>query len=236
MTLKKPMPLILLLFTIMCVLPAATTTAVIPSAIAQEDDDMSLDEAENLASDTVSNVLDNGNNAGDDSNTQIVVPLIDQDQDSEQRAENRAANLDLEVIREQPLTQPLTQPPGTPGGPAPTPPPTTPEVLFCFQYDFIIPQTGFMRLNIAQCGNTLEECLSIHAQLSGNPEIHNLSQCGRFEKSSTGTEVVFCFQMGPQGATEPNCSHSSLQECQDSREEHIRVGIVVSECETFARV
>ena len=229
MTPHKIMCLVPVMFSILCALLAGVVA--VRTAIAQEDDDMSLDEAENLASETVSNALDNGNTAGDDTNTQIVVPPIDQDQDSEQRAENRAANLDLEVIRE----QPLTQPPGTPGGPTPTPP-TTPEVLFCFQYDFIIPQTGFMRLNIAQCGNTLEECLSIHAQLSGNPEIHNLSQCGRFEKSSTGTEVVFCFQMGPQSATEPNCSHSSLQECQDSREEHIRVGIVVSECETFARV
>jgi hypothetical protein len=78
MTLKKPMPLILLLFTIMCALPATTT--VIPSAIAQEDDDMSLDEAENLASGTVSNVLDSGSTAGDNTNTQLSVPLIDQNQ------------------------------------------------------------------------------------------------------------------------------------------------------------
>jgi hypothetical protein len=83
MTLKKPMPLTLLLFTIMCALPATTTAVIlIPSAIAQEDDDMSLDEAENLASDTVSNVLDNDNTAGDntDTNTQLSVPLTDQDQ------------------------------------------------------------------------------------------------------------------------------------------------------------
>src|SRR3712207_3974052 len=65
------------MFTVTCALPAAVT----PSAIAQEeDDDMSLDEAENLASGTVSNVLDNGNTAGENSNTQVSVPLIDQDQ------------------------------------------------------------------------------------------------------------------------------------------------------------
>jgi hypothetical protein len=81
MTLKKPMPLTLLLFTIMCALPATTTAVIlIPSAVAQEDDDMSLDEAENLASGTVSNVLDNANTAGDNTNTQLSVPITDQDQ------------------------------------------------------------------------------------------------------------------------------------------------------------
>ena len=75
MTLQKTIaPLVLLMFTVVCALPA--TAAVIPSAIAQEDDD----EEENLASGTVSNVLDNVNSAGDNTNTEVSVPLRDQDQ------------------------------------------------------------------------------------------------------------------------------------------------------------
>jgi hypothetical protein len=76
MTPKEPTSLFLVMFTVVCALPAGV--AVIPSAIAQEDDDMSLDEEENLASGTVSNVLDNVNTAGDD--TEVSVPITDQDQ------------------------------------------------------------------------------------------------------------------------------------------------------------
>lgn len=61
------------MFTIICVLPATAVSP--PSAIAQEDD-----EAENLASGTVSNVLESGSTSGDNANTQVSVPLIDQDQ------------------------------------------------------------------------------------------------------------------------------------------------------------
>jgi hypothetical protein len=80
MTLKEAIPVVLVMFTLVCALPATVISP--PSAIAQEDD-----EAENLASDTVSNVLDNGNTAGDNTNTQLSVPLIDHDQ--------RDANLGL---------------------------------------------------------------------------------------------------------------------------------------------
>ena len=73
MTLKEAIPVVLVMFTLVCALPATVISP--PSAIAQEDD-----EAENLASDTVSNVLDNDNTAGDDTNTQLSVPLRDQDQ------------------------------------------------------------------------------------------------------------------------------------------------------------
>jgi hypothetical protein len=76
MTPKEATSLFLVMFTVVCALPAGV--AVIPSAIAQEDDDMSLDEEENLASGTVSNVLDNVNTAGDD--TEVSVPITDQDQ------------------------------------------------------------------------------------------------------------------------------------------------------------
>jgi hypothetical protein len=64
MTLQKTMPLVLLLFTIMCALPATTGAAMIPSAIAQEDDDVD----ENLASSIVSEVLDGGE--AEDENSQ----------------------------------------------------------------------------------------------------------------------------------------------------------------------
>src|SRR5919107_2291356 len=74
MTRKEAIPVVLVMFTLVCALPATVVSP--PSAIAQEDDD----EAENLASDTVSNVLDNVNTAGDNINTQLSVPLKDQDQ------------------------------------------------------------------------------------------------------------------------------------------------------------
>ena len=72
MTLQKITPLVLLMFTLVCALPATVVSP--PSAIAQEDDD----EDENLASDTVSNVLDNDNTVGDD--TEVSVPITDIDQ------------------------------------------------------------------------------------------------------------------------------------------------------------
>lgn len=71
MTLKEAIPVVLVMFTLVCALPA-TVISPPPSAMAQEDD-----EAENLASDTVSNVLDNANTAGDNTNTQLSVPIID---------------------------------------------------------------------------------------------------------------------------------------------------------------
>ena len=132
MMLKKSMPLILLLFTIMCVLPAATT-AVIPSAIAQEDDDMSLDEAVNLASGTVSNVLDNGSTSGDNANTQVSAPLTDQDQTDVNLGLSEA----LDVTVERTLSAQEEEPPEF--------------VAFCLQ------ASGFLG-EIPVCFNTSEEC------------------------------------------------------------------------------
>jgi hypothetical protein len=74
MTLQKITSLVLLMFTLVCALHATVVSP--PSAIAQEDDD----EEENLASGTVSNVLDNVNSAGDNTNTEVSVPITDQDQ------------------------------------------------------------------------------------------------------------------------------------------------------------
>jgi hypothetical protein len=110
MTLQKTIaPLVLLMFTAVFALPAAPA-AVIPSAIAQEEDE------ENLASGTVSNVLDNVNIAEDDTSTEVSVPITDQDQ----TAANLAANLDIET------------PPTTPTPPDDeVPPPGEEDAFFC---------------------------------------------------------------------------------------------------------
>jgi Ca2+-binding RTX toxin-like protein len=125
-------PLLLTMFTILCTLPAAAT--VLPSAIAQEDE-----EDENLASSIVSEVLEDGdaedesnqdatntatinpnqedNNDvtfGDDTNEQIAVPITTQDQ----RAANLAEQLGLDVdIVEEEIEEEVTP------TPTPTPPP-----------------------------------------------------------------------------------------------------------------
>jgi hypothetical protein len=60
------------------------------------------------------NDVDLSNNVafGDDTNTQIAVPIIDQDQRAANLAEQRAANLDLDIVRvQQPTPTPTTQPP-----------------------------------------------------------------------------------------------------------------------------
>jgi hypothetical protein len=128
MALKKSMPLLLMMFTVMFALPLAAGAAVVtPSAFAQEED-------ENLASDTVSNVLDNGNTAGDNTNTQLSVPLIDQDQTDANLGLSEA----LDVIEEEP---PIT----------PTPPQEEEPPEFAV---FCIEGTIFG----TACFDTLEEC------------------------------------------------------------------------------
>jgi hypothetical protein len=133
MTLQKITSLVLVLFTVMCALPA--TAAVIPSAIAQEEDD-----EENLASRTVSNVLDNGNTAGDNTNTQLSVPITDQDQTDANLGLSEA----LDVTVERTLSPQEEEPPED-------------EAVFCLvDIDF-----GIL------CFNTLEDCESVE-DLFGN--------------------------------------------------------------------
>ena len=168
------MPLILFLFTIMCALPAAGV-AVIPSAIAQEDNDMSLDEAENLASDTVSNVLDNDNTAGDNSNTQVSVPLIDQDQTDANFGLSEA----LDVTVERTLSTPTTPPPSDDDGELPPPPPIPTE--FCLTVEFVstVVQT--------YCFSTGEECETGEEILRGSFAFARiLSSCEGFETLPAG--------------------------------------------------
>jgi hypothetical protein len=148
MTLQKTIaPLVLLMFTLVCALPATVVSP--PSAIAQEDDDMSVDEAENLASDTVSNVLDNGNTAGDNTNTQLSVPLTDQDQTD--------ANLGLSEALDVTVERTLS----------PQEEEEAPEfVAFCFESGLI---SGPL------CFNTSEECEDAEEFLGG--VVPNVSDC-----------------------------------------------------------
>jgi hypothetical protein len=102
----------------------------------EEDDDNGGDEqgddSQNIDQDNINevdqdssandNILVTENEFGDDTNVQVAVPIVDQDQ----TAENRAANIDLEILTEQ-------QPPT----PTPTPPddgvlPPEEDAFFCF--------------------------------------------------------------------------------------------------------
>lgn len=87
MTVQKTGPLVLLMFTVLCALPAAAAVGVIPSAFAQEeDDDLDL--------------------FPDDTNTERAVPLIDQDQGAANLGANLAANVDTEHIIEETRSTP----------------------------------------------------------------------------------------------------------------------------------
>ena len=133
MTLQKITPLVLLMFTLVCALPATVVSP--PSAIAQEDDD----EEENLASGTVSNVLDNVDTAGDD--TEVSVPITDQDQTDVNLGLSEA----LDVTVERTLSaQEEEEPPED-------------EDVFCLvDIDF-----GIL------CFNTLEDCESVEELFEG---------------------------------------------------------------------
>ena len=139
MTRKEGIPVVLVMFTLVCALPA-TVISPPPSAIAQEDDD----EAENLASDTVSNVLDNVNTAGDNTNTQLSVPIIDQDQTDANLGLSEA----LDVTVERTLSTPTTPPPSDDDGELPPEEPPA-FVSFCL-VSTAIPNP--------LCFNTSEQC------------------------------------------------------------------------------
>jgi hypothetical protein len=82
----KTGPLVLLMFTVLCALPAAAAVGVIPSAFAQEEEE-----------------------DDDDTNTERAVPIIDQDQGAANLGANLAANLDIEHIIEE--ARPTPTPP-----------------------------------------------------------------------------------------------------------------------------
>ena len=90
MTVQKTGSLVLLMFTVLCALPAAAAAVgVIPSAFAQEEEDDNQD----LSPDG-------------DTNTQIGVPITDQDQGAASLGANLAANVDTEHIIEETRTTP----------------------------------------------------------------------------------------------------------------------------------
>ena len=121
------------------------------------------------------NNVDLSNNVafGDDTNTQIAVPIIDQDQRAANlginAAEQRAANLDLDIVRvQQPTTPtPTTQPPEEEEQP--------PEEgdLFCFA---IKGETTPFR-----CFDTMIECIIASGNIVPPP----------------GTEFTECVKIGP---------------------------------------
>ena len=76
MTVQKTGALVLMMFTVLCALPVAAAVGVIPSAFAQEEED-------------------------DDTNTEIAVPITDQDQGAANLGANLAANVDTEHIIEE---------------------------------------------------------------------------------------------------------------------------------------
>jgi hypothetical protein len=177
MTPKKTTPLFLVIFTLMCALPAAGEV-VLPSAIAQQDDEdhASLldDDNENLATGIVSDVLDGGSGgdnddneeendnggaaARGDTNIQVAVPITDQDQ----TAENRAVNLDLNIIEEE--APPLT-------------PPTPDEEedgVFCFAFEGDV---GFAQ---AFCFETRAECEEGRIVTESRPPFTPTQECREF--------------------------------------------------------
>ena len=116
MTLQKTGPLVLLMFTVLCALPAAAVVGVIPSAFAQEEDD--------------------------DTNTQVAVPLTDQDQGAANLGANLAANVDTEEIIQEAQSA--------------TPPEEEEEppefAVFCFESGVLTPEGTLL------CFDTLDEC------------------------------------------------------------------------------
>jgi hypothetical protein len=104
------------------ILSSATGALLLLPVFAQQEE-TSLGEREDLGSGIASDVLDSigveedeqgeeendrpaatGDNDGD-TNTQVAIPIIDQDQRAANLAEQRAANLDIEIVRIQPPTQ-----------------------------------------------------------------------------------------------------------------------------------
>ena len=78
MTLQKHMPLVLMIFALMCTLPAAMVP---PSAIAQEEND---EDDENLASSIVSDVLEDGSSDAEDESNQDATNTATEDSNQEQ--------------------------------------------------------------------------------------------------------------------------------------------------------
>jgi hypothetical protein len=145
MTVQKTGPLVLLMFTVLCALPAAAVVVgVIPSAFAQEEDD---------------------------TNTQVAVPIIDQDQGAANLGANLAANVDTEEIIEE--AQSATPPEEGRGGGEEEEPPEF--VAFCLVF------TGPGGDPITGCFDTSDECeIAQDILVDLFPDIL-ISECDGFE-------------------------------------------------------
>ena len=155
MTLQKTGPLVLLMFTVLCALPAAAAVGVIPSAFAQEEDD------------------DDQDLFPDDTNTQIGVPITDQDQGAANLGANLAANVDTEHIIEE--AQSATPPEEEEESPV--------FVKFCFQVE----GESFIR-----CFNTSEDCTGAEEFLVEVFDFMISQHCKGFEtKPPNAAECTF---------------------------------------------
>jgi hypothetical protein len=140
---------ILMMATLACAIitPAAGVTLLLPSSVFAQQEDTSLGEREDLASGIVSDVLDGSGNAdeeentddaaGDDTNTQIAVPVTDEDQREANLAANLAAQLDLDVANVDEEEEEEEEPPEF--------------VAFCLQASDFLGE-------VPVCFNTSEEC------------------------------------------------------------------------------
>jgi hypothetical protein len=173
MTPKKTTPLVLMIFTVMCALPVAA--GAVSTAIAQEEETTSLEE--DLASGIVSEVLDDSGNAdeeendgdaaGDDTNTQIAVPVTDEDQ----RAANLAAQLrlNIDIVEEEEEEEEEEEPPEF--------------VAFCLQASDFLGE-------IPVCFNTSEECERAE-ELLLEADIDIISDCKGVE--TLPADAINCF-------------------------------------------
>ena len=113
---------------------------------------------------SINNVdLSNNVQFGDDTNTQIAVPIIDQDQRAANLAEQRTANLDIEIETIQPTPTTRT--------PTPTEPPEEEDAFFCLAGEV----GGFA------CFESLAECQEL---ATGSED-----QCQRFETLPEGADL-----------------------------------------------
>jgi hypothetical protein len=160
MTVQKTGPLVLLMFTVLCALPAAAVVVgVIPSAFAQEEDD---------------------------TNTQVAVPIIDQDQGAANLGANLAANVDTEEIIEE--AQSATPPEEGRGGGEEEEPPEF--VAFCLEITNT--EEG---VSEKKCFDTSEECAEAQEFLEEQGFVISM-ECEGVETFPT---VALCFLIRDQG-------------------------------------
>ena len=183
MTPKEATSLFLVMFTVVCALPAAAGVAQIPTVFAQEEDD----EAENLASDTVSNVLDNGNTAEDNTNTntQLSVPITDIDQTDANLGLSEA--VDVTVERTLSPQEEEEEPPEF--------------VAFCLE---ITSPPEEEVISDILCFDTSEECAEAQEVLEDRGFVISM-ECEGVETFPPGALECVVFRDNPGGVVSINC-------------------------------